>query len=369
MALLESPHTRLDLALRDAPLFRPMASNWATPQYTREEVDAAGDVLAHMGKASGYEIESAFYTINNWRSSHSFPLNTFQVGLREKAKQVDSNRIVAQRIKRLSSIHQKLLRFPKLKLSEIQDIGGCRAVVKSVREIDQVVKLYQQSQIKHKLDHIDDYIRTPKRSGYRGVHLIYRYYSDKKKTYNGLKIEIQLRSPLQHAWATAVETVGTFTRQALKSSKGEKQWLRFFALMGSAIANRERTASVPNTPPERADLVAELRHYVSSLDIIKRLETYGEALQTLEGPSVQGAHYFLLALDPGAQQVTITGFVSRELEKAADAYLATERSMSEQTGAEAVLVSVESLASLRRAYPNYFLDTRVFIETVKRAIA
>ena len=52
---------------------------------------------------------------------------------------------------------------------------------------------------------VDDYITTPKDSGYRGVHLIYRYYSDKNETFNGLKIEVQIRTALQHAWATAVD--------------------------------------------------------------------------------------------------------------------------------------------------------------------
>jgi hypothetical protein len=41
--------------------------------------------------------------------------------------------------------------------------------------------------------------------------------------YNDLKIEMQLRSQYQHAWATAVETVGTFIGQALKSSIGPER--------------------------------------------------------------------------------------------------------------------------------------------------
>jgi len=32
------------------------------------------------------------------------------------------------------------------------------------------------------------------------------------------------------------------------------------------------------------------------------------------------------------------------------------------------LVSVDSLRSLRRAYPNYFLDTRLFIKTMNEEI-
>ena len=38
-------------------------------------------------------------------------------------------------------------------------------------------------------------------------------------------------------------------------------------------------------------------------------------------------------------------------------------------GSEAVLVSVESVDALRRAYPNYFLDTKVFLAAVETAIA
>jgi hypothetical protein len=48
--------------------------------------------------------------INNWRSAHNFPLNTFHVGLRRRAKAIDPGCITAQRIKRMSSIEHKLKR-------------------------------------------------------------------------------------------------------------------------------------------------------------------------------------------------------------------------------------------------------------------
>jgi hypothetical protein len=291
-------------------------------------------------------------------------LNTLQVGLRRLSKQIDPGSLVAQRIKRLSSISLKLRRFPGMRLSQMQDLGGCRAVVRSVRHVNGLVGLYRASGIKHTLNHVDDYITTPQRSGYRGVHLIWRYYSDKKATYNGLKIEMQLRSPLQHAWATAVETVGTFVRQALKSSQGEAEWLRFFALMGTALAIRERTNPVPDTPTERRPLVAALRQSAQRLDVEKRLTSYGQALRVVGHPDAKTAHFFLLTLNPGDKSVNIDGFQANELADANEAYLNAERS-----GADAVLVSVESLALLRRAYPNYFLDTRVFLNALRRAIA
>ena len=122
-------------------------------------------------------------------------------------------------------------RFDRMNLARMQDLGGCRAVVNSVEKVRALVGLYEKSPIKHKLVGQDDYIAHPQASGYRGIHLVYRYYSDRSPTYNGLQIKLQLRSPLQHAWATAVETVVTFLRQALKASQGHADWLRFFSLM------------------------------------------------------------------------------------------------------------------------------------------
>jgi hypothetical protein len=52
--------------------------------------------------------------------------------------------------------------------------------------------------------------------------------------------------------------------------------------------------------------------------------------------------------------------------KATRDYLNVEKSLTGNN--DAVLVSVESVASLRRAYPNYFLDTHRFVEVVNQAL-
>lgn len=314
------------------------------------------------------ELDHALVIINNWRSSHAYPLNTFQATLRYKSDHIYKKSLVAQRIKRLSSINEKLRRFRWLKLSEMQDIGGCRAIVKSIKQVDELIELYKKSGLKHTLVHEDDYIRKPKRSGYRGYHLIYRYNSDKLQTYNTLKIEMQLRSAPQHAWATAVETVGAFTKQALKSSQGEKDWLRFFALMGSAMALRERAVLVPETPESRSGLISELRRYARSLDVENRLLGYRAALQVVEDPGMKGVHFYLVNLDMKAQRVRVMGYRREDLEDASKAYLDLERKICKDAPGDAVLVSVDSISALRRAYPNYFFDTHLFIEALTQAL-
>jgi ppGpp synthetase/RelA/SpoT-type nucleotidyltranferase len=342
--------------------------DWVTPQFSRGEVDRAGQILSADWKEIDYdEYWHALDVINNWRSSHSRPLYTFRFGVRRHAERIDPNALVAQRIKRLSSIRLKLQLSQNMKLSQMQDIGGCRAVVEDVKKVSQLIERYKTSDIKHKLIGQDDYIKSPKASGYRSSHLIYKFFSDKKPTHNGLRVELQFRSQLQHAWATAVETVGTFTKQALKSSQGEEDWLRFFALMGTALATREDCPPVPNTPSNPVELKAELREYAEKLDVTQRLQAFGTALQTVEGLVIgKDANYYLLELDPSAMKVNVLGYRRNDLQRATRDYLDAEKSLTGNS--DAVLVSVESMASLRRAYPNYFLDTNRFVEAVTLAL-
>jgi hypothetical protein len=82
----------------------PMA--WAEPQFSREEVNIAGRILLASTMddevADFGALEQALSIVNNWRSSHAFPLNTFQIGLRKKVRKFNKTGLVAQRIKRLS---------------------------------------------------------------------------------------------------------------------------------------------------------------------------------------------------------------------------------------------------------------------------
>ncbi|GAG52105.1 unnamed protein product, partial [marine sediment metagenome] len=208
---------------------------WATRNFKDEELDAAGRALIDK-QSNPMDIMSAIAVVNNWRAAHAFPLNTMQMRLRNKAYQVDRYANVAQRIKRLHAIESKLRRLKHVNLSIMQDIGGCRAVVSTNKQVKKLIKDYQSGSIRHEVERDYDYIDKPSSHGYRSFHLVYRYYSDRNKQYDGQRIEIQIRSRLQHAWATTVEAVDTFAGQQLKIHQGAEDWERFFALMGTRIA-------------------------------------------------------------------------------------------------------------------------------------
>lgn len=42
---------------------------------------------------------------------------------------------------------------------------------------------------------------------------------------------MQIRTAIQHSWATAVEMVGLFRKESLKSGLVDIKWLRFFELV------------------------------------------------------------------------------------------------------------------------------------------
>jgi hypothetical protein len=338
--------------------------NWTTLDYSKGQVDAAGRLLA-SGVGTPEEIDVALEVLNNWRAVHSFPLNTIQMGLRTRARRIYEHALVAQRLKRVPSIVLKLRRFSSMNLSRMQDIGGCRAILESVTQVRKLRAAYARSEQQHEFVSEKDYIVEPKASGYRGIHLVYRYQSERNPDYNGRAVEIQLRTRLQHAWATAVETVGTFLQQSLKSSEGSDKWLRFFALTGSAFALTERTQVVPGTPEGSQELIESVQMLEVELDVRKRLGAYGEALK-IEDTQMAKAYYFLLSLTPSQEALSVFGYQKEQLERATDHYLQIEKTLA--PGAQAVLVAVESLSALKKSYPNYFLDTQVFTQALGKII-
>lgn len=339
---------------------------WTVPTYSREQVTEAGTTLVATGAAPA-DRELAVKVTNNWRSSHAFPLNTFQINLRRVARNVDSDATVAQRLKRLPSIVSKLERLKWLTLAEMQDLGGCRAVLSDVEQARAVADYYlEESSIRHTHVQQDDYVRNPKRSGYRSIHLIYAYQSDRNEIYNGLKIEMQLRSRLQHAWATAVETVGAFTRQALKSSAGERDWLRFFQLISSALAMREETPLVPGMPTESRELIDELTPLARKLRVTERLAGYSRAMRIIEDMKGESP-FVILELDTVRSILVVEDFNNQP--DAAEAYAASELAAAGTPGMDVVLVRVESIDALRSAYPNYFADTSVFVDALNDTMA
>lgn len=297
---------------------------WETPQYSKSEINKAGKTIADS-TSSPESRDAALIVLNNWRSSHAYPLQVMASNLRLR----NPDAIVVQRLKRLESITGKLDRFPKMSLYRMQDLGGCRVIVDSIDQVYEVLNKYKKSRIRHILKREYDYIQNPKSSGYRSYHMVYQFQSDKKETYNeNMLIEIQFRTKLQHIWATAVEMMGIFTKSNLKSSQGDEDILRFFTLVSSLFAIKEKTPVCPDTSgwgDELANEISEIDNKHHILSKLLSLNTATKAIEKNVGNFNYKNGYYLLILDIQNQELKIHPFKPSEAELATNEYNEVEK--------------------------------------------
>ena len=339
----------------------------------KSEINKAGKTYVNQLSTSHAKAD-ALEIINSWRSAHRKPLNVFQTRLRKLSKEVCSDSIFAQRTKRLASIVRKLTKEEKpFELFDIQDIGGCRIIVNTVQEVDQLVtKLAaRKKNIDHKVRKPSDYIAKPAMSGYRSYHMKFTYHSAKSNRFNGCKIEVQIRTKLQHLWATAVETASLIMDEGFKASQGDQEWLKMFSLVASVMALIEEKPTVENTDSDYESLRSNINDIIREKNIIlKTMEQFTNSIEALKNKNVHeklsefvsNSSYIVLWFDKNQKTSDYKEFSRKKYDRALNLYKEKE---AQSDNLDVVLISIDKLSSLERAYPNYFGDTKNFVNLLK----
>jgi putative GTP pyrophosphokinase len=221
-------------------------------------VNRAGDVLRTLRVLGNFaaitappetgveRIFEALDVLETWRAAHARPLQAATMGLRSRVATTGCSQIeVSQRLKRIPTIMDKLRREPRMELGRMADIGGCRAVLRDLDEVQRVQSRYAGDAVTVRTI---DYVEQPKPSGYRAVHVIVRYH--------GRLIEVQLRTQVQHEWAYTVESVVSRFGLDIKAGGGPQPVRDWFAAVSEAMALEERGEPVG---PELLHRVSTLR--------------------------------------------------------------------------------------------------------------
>jgi len=353
--------------------------------YSGKAITRAGEkLIADDVLNDNDEFSDAMDVLSYWRHTFETPLeNAFDI-VEKEAQTYDKHAICAKRLKRHVSIVNKLRRFDKMKLRNMQDIGGCRVIVSSIKKLRQIERrLKKRSEFKIRSGQVKmkDYINNPKEDGYRSVHMIGEF-SDGLG--NKKYIEIQLRTVVQHYWATALEIVDLFTQQSLKTNQGEEVWKSFFRDAGALfeiIDNIHLFSQLDHQrqfqkiyehiiqhPDKqvRKEILQCCERVVRScrdLKIINKLEAYTGSLKVvddrLNDERLRG--YVLLEIDLKQKKVQTTVFDEENEQKAAVVYVAAEKHAAMTEDAVVALVYSNAVGGIRSAYPNYFADSSEFI--------
>ena len=347
----------------------------ATEQLTvpsKKAVRRAGEAL-RTPSVSNADFEAALQVLSDWRSLYYRPINTIQVLLRKKIKALCiKGSIVAQRLKRTPSIIAKLKRFPDMQLDRMQDIGGIRAVVNSVDEVRRV----HESLIKGRHQHCPvlppkDYISNPKDDGYRGIHQVFKYDTPQHKELKGMQVEVQIRTKLQHYWATAVETLGVIEKSSFKTGLGDEKFKQFFRVCSALFSIQEKQpiiACLRDKSPQ--EIVQEFELLEAELGVFDKLAAFTSVVKATSGVENKKSNgYYLLILDTEKKATSFIPFEHTQSQLAEQMYMLMEGKEKNNPNIDVVLAAAGDMNDLRTAYPNYFVDTKAFISNLKSICA
>jgi hypothetical protein len=197
----------------------------------RERMQRDGAVRA-VSESDELKLDKAWEALTWWRSLHARPLSAVAANLRYHVDRgggrVGERIEVTQRLKRLDTLIGKLGR-ERGNVTQMQDIGGVRAVLPSLRHVYVVRRRLLKSWV---VVRERDYIADPKSSGYRALHLIVRRM--------GYPIEVQLRTVGQDVWANTVEETSRQVGVDLKFGAGDERSDSIFLAMAELFARFDR---------------------------------------------------------------------------------------------------------------------------------
>ena len=344
-------------------------SDFPSFDYSMKEVLRAGEALAGAvpwnNRTEADAARQVFRIAHNWRDSHAFPMRKVRYELTSQLRRqrlgVAGN--TGARLKRMPSIRRKLAAIPG-NLNQMNDLAGCRVILPSIDDVETFLEGLR-AETSNEVFREYPYIQEMKQDGYRSHHMVLKYRGvGDEAVYQGRRVEVQVRTQLQHSWATAVEAVGLYRREDLKAGRGDPSWLRLFRLMSEEFALEEGCSPACN------ERILEITELERKLDAVENLERLSQAFSYSESYSFDPKDkpdYFQIEYDRAVGRVHIRPFFGPIY--ATMSYDAAEVKNAESGSGDTkiVLVEVDEIENLRAAYPNYFGDVQKFKSKLRDA--
>jgi putative GTP pyrophosphokinase len=189
----------------------------AMAQLSKTQIDRLGDRLRNTSPN-----EKDIRLLNDYRRFFSDAYDFVITSIQQNLQLAPTGRPA----KTIPSIVEKLRR-ESIRLSQIQDIAGCRIVVADIAKQDSAVKslcsLFPNTNVMDR--------RLNPSHGYRAVHVITRIAEK--------LVEIQVRTELQHLWAEVSERCSDVYNPGLKYGIGDPNLLRLLTAASESVVKME----------------------------------------------------------------------------------------------------------------------------------
>lgn len=319
------------------------------------KIDKAGTALSKNVYKDEEEFIELEYVFDDYRKGHLQPLTETTLELQHWLSGFGSSYYIAQRLKRKPQIIRKLNRL-HVRLTQLQDIGGCRIIVDNNKDVD---KLHQyllervKNQKNIELFRTTDYREKGRDdTGYRALHLILNR--------TGKKLELQVRSKIQHYWAESIERTSVIYGYHLKEQEGDVSVIQYFKKLSDIFYEME--AGREPTSVQKLE-IDRLRH--SSEDIIRQSdknkvfdsyvnEDIIKTLTSIETSKKTQFNNWIIVFDWNTGSFISWNIVNRDPDEAIKAYVDHEKQFNTLEGYEVVMIGSSDVATVRQTHSHYF---------------
>lgn len=322
---------------------------------SKTKIDKSGYALAKGSFSSDeeyLELESIF---DEYRKSHLQPLSETTIELQNWLNSYGGSYYIAQRLKRKPQIVRKLNRL-SVRLTQLQDIGGCRIIVEKNQDVDRLRKFIEEkisSQSNFNLTRSTDYREKGRDdTGYRSLHLLLEK--------NEIKLELQIRSRIQHYWAESIERTSVIYGYHLKEKEGDQSVIDYFKKL-SGIFYEIEAGREPHAQEKLAldHLRSESESIIESSDKNRVFDSYvnEDIIRTLsekESRNKSGLNNWIIVFDWNTGAFVSWDIIDRNPDAAIKAYVNYENLFPATEGYEVVMIGSSDVATVRQTHSHYF---------------
>lgn len=322
---------------------------------SKSKIDRAGFALARDAFHDVNEMIELEDVFDEYRKSHLEPLSETTLELQGWLNEYGHDYYIAQRLKRKPQIVRKLNRL-SVRLTQLQDIGGCRIILEKNELVEQAVEFFKkkiESTTDLSLTRITDYREKGRDvTGYRSVHLLLER--------GGKKLELQLRSRIQHYWAESIERTSVIYGYHLKEGEGDPEVISYFQKLSDAFYEIESG----RTPSMRSRLDIDVakkqsEEIIRAKNPSKAIDSYvnEDIILTLtekERRSQSPINNWIIVFDWSSGQFVSWDIVGRTPDEAIEAYVRYENQFPVEKNFEVVLIGSSRVATVRRTHSHYF---------------
>ena len=324
---------------------------------SKNKVDKSGYILSESIEVDEYtylEFEEYF---DEYRKEHLPVLTSTTLEIQDWLTSFSKGYYIAQRLKRKPQIIRKLKRL-SVRLTQLQDIGGLRIIVDTNKDVNELLsflknKIEQNEHIHiHRITDYRNHGRDD--TGYRALHVIL--------SVNGYKLELQIRSKIQHYWAEGIERTSIIYGYYLKESEGSNTVLEYFKNLAKIFseieAGREPSSSQKITLDGARDTARRVIEESDKKNILNAHVDEG-VIKTLvekenKNRNQDKFNNWILILDWNTGCFVDWKVISRNPDEAIKSYVETENLYPNHEGFEVVMIGSSDISTVRETHRHYF---------------